>query len=268
MSLPSRAETLVAIATYNEIENLPHLAEQIFRHAPQVDLLVIDDASPDGTGKWVDAQARQDPRMHALHRAGKLGLGTAIVAGMKYAIAHGYQRVVTMDADFSHHPKYLPELLAATMPAATMPADKTPADVAIGSRYIRGGAIEGWPLKRHAMSRGINFYARLFLGLKLRDCSGGYRCYRVDRLNRIDLDRLLSHGYAFQEEVLWRLVRDGCRVVETPIVFVDRVRGNSKINLGEACEAFRVVLRLGLRNLLRAAPAAENEKASPERGSA
>src|SRR5687767_8276566 len=150
---PRLQRTLVIIATYNEIENLPLLVDAIWEVAPQVDILVIDDNSPDGTGKWCDERAKTEPRLHCLHRAGKLGLGTATIAGMKYAIEHGYDQVLNMDADFSHDPKYLPDLLAGMQRA-----DGPPVDVMIGSRYVAGGGIEGWPLKRHLMSRGVNLY--------------------------------------------------------------------------------------------------------------
>lgn len=238
-------KTLVTVATYNEIENLPSLVDEIFRHAPQVDLLVIDDNSPDGTGRWCDEKAAADPRVHCLHRQGKLGLGTAIVAGMKYAIEHGYRFLLNIDADFSHHPRYLPELIGGMDPP-----QGAPIDVMIGSRYIPGGGIEGWPLKRHLMSRAVNLYSRWLLGLKPKDCSGGYRCYRVAKLAEIDFDSFVSHGYSFQEEILWRLKRAGSRFGETPITFVDRVRGNSKINSGEAWNAVWVILSLGRRNWL------------------
>jgi dolichol-phosphate mannosyltransferase len=243
---PSKvAKTLVTVATYNEIDNLPLLVAEIFRHAPEVDLLVIDDNSPDGTGRWCDEQALQDRRIHCLHREGKLGLGTAIVAGMRYAIEHGYTYVVNVDADFSHDPKYVPQLIAAMEPT-----DSPAVDVMIGSRYVAGGGIEGWPLKRYLMSRGVNLYARFLLGLKTKDCSGAYRCYRVARLAQVDFNSFLSHGYSFQEEVLWHLKRIGCRFGETPITFVDRVRGSSKINSQEARSALWVILALGRRNWL------------------
>ena len=238
-------KTLVITATYNERENLPLLADEIFQAAPQVELLAIDDNSPDGTGQWCDDRAAIDPRFHVLHRAGKLGLGSAIVAGMKYAIEHEFTFVVNMDADFSHHPRYLPELIAGM--AGNGHGE---VDVMIGSRYVPGGKIEGWPLKRHLMSRGINVYSRLCLGLKSRDCSGGYRCYRTSRLARFDFNLIRATGYAFQEELLWRLKRQGCRIAETPITFVDRVRGTSKINSREAFHALTTIASLGGKNLL------------------
>lgn len=238
-------KTLVMTATYNEIENLPRLVEQIFQHAPEVDVLVVDDNSPDGTGRWCDSQAAVDPRIHCLHRTGKLGLGTAIIAGLKYGIEHDYKYVVNMDADFSHPPRYLPAMIGGMDPPAGRPVD-----VMIGSRYVAGGGIEGWPLKRHLMSRGVNLYARWLLWLAPRDCSGGYRCYRTATLGRIDFSRVRSRGYSFQEEILWLLRRAGAQFGETPIVFADREKGTSKINSKEAVAALRIILGLGMQNIL------------------
>ncbi len=238
-------KTLVTIATYNEIENLPTLVDEIFTSVPQVDMLVIDDGSPDGTGQWCDTRAAAEPRLHCIHRSGKLGLGTAIVAGLKYALEKGYEFVVTMDADFSHHPRYLPDLIDGMNREG-----QGSVDVMVGSRYIPGGRIEGWPLKRHFMSRAINVYARTLLRLRTRDCSGGFRCYRTSRLARLDFDKMLSRGYSFQEELLWRLKQLGCRIDETPITFVDRVNGTSKIDMGEATAALRVLATLGAGSLI------------------
>ncbi|MBN1395180.1 MAG: polyprenol monophosphomannose synthase [Pirellulales bacterium] len=243
----SEAEkTLVTVATYNEMENLPRLVEEIFRYLPEADILVIDDDSPDGTGRWCDRQRAENPRLHCLHRSGKLGLGTAIVAGMRYAVERGYRYVLNMDADFSHHPKYLPALLAGMDPQ-----DGESVDVMIGSRYVPGGGVEGWPLKRRLMSRAVNLYARRLLGLRPKDCSGGLRCYRVETLARLDFDSIRSRGYSFQEEVLWRLKRQGARLGETPIIFADRKLGVSKIDSGEALEALRIIFALGVENILR-----------------
>lgn len=244
--MASKAEkTLVTVATYNEIENLPRLVEEVFRYAPDVDILVIDDNSPDGTGRWCDQKAAEDPRVHCIHREGKLGLGTATIAAMRYAIEHGYKHMLNMDADFSHHPRYVPALLGGMDPP------KGPqVDVMIGSRYIPGGGIEGWPWRRHWMSAGVNLYARWLLGLQPKDCSGAYRCYRVALLAKLDFDRIRSRGYSFQEEILWHLKRQGARFAETPIVFADRTRGTSKINYREALSALWIIFRLGLRNLL------------------
>jgi dolichol-phosphate mannosyltransferase len=232
-------------ATYNEIDNLPLLVDQVFQIAPNVDFLAIDDNSPDGTGDWCDRQSAGDPRIHCLHRSGKLGLGTAIIAGMKYAIEHGYGYVLNMDADFSHHPRYLPAMIDGMDPP-----DGPPVDVMIGSRYVPGGGTVGWPLKRKLMSRSVNLYARWLLWLKPKDVSGGYRCYRVSKLKDLPFDQIRSRGYSFQEEVLWLLRRRGARFGETPIVFADRERGQSKINQSEAWAAMRIILKLGMRNLI------------------
>ncbi len=241
----SGRKTLITVATYNEIENLPRLVEEIFQYAPEADILVIDDNSPDGTGRWCDEQAATEPRLRCLHREKKLGLGTATVAAMRDAIEHGYQYVLNMDADFSHPPRYLPALLAGMDPG-----DRPPVDVMIGSRYVPGGGVEGWPLRRHFMSRAVNAYSRWLLGLKPRDCSGAYRCYRTEVLARIDFGAIRSRGYSFQEEILWHLKRAGARFGETPIVFVDRRFGTSKINGREAAAALRIILQLGLSRLV------------------
>jgi dolichol-phosphate mannosyltransferase len=245
MELNNANKTLVMTATYNEIENLPRLVEEVFRVVPQVDFLVIDDNSPDGTGAWCDQQAAADPRIHCLHRSGKLGLGTAIVAGMRYAIENGYKYVLNVDADFSHHPRYLPAMIAGMDPPGG-----SPVDVTIGSRYIPGGGVEGWPLKRRLMSKAVNLYARWLLWLRPKDCSGGYRCYRTATLAKLNFDRIRSRGYSFQEEILWMLRRAGARFAETPIIFADRERGSSKINSKEAINALTIIFRLGLRNLI------------------
>jgi dolichol-phosphate mannosyltransferase len=237
-------KTLITVATYNEMENLPRLVEEIFQYAPQADLLVIDDNSPDGTGEWCDRRSAADPRVHCWHRPGKQGLGTAIITGMKYGIEQGYRQVLNMDADFSHHPRYLPALLAGMDPPGGPPVD-----VMIGSRYVPGGGVEGWPLRRHLMSRGVNCYARWLLGLRPKDCSGSYRCYRTAVLAKLDFAAVRSRGYSFQEEILWHLKRAGARFGETPIIFADRQRGASKIDSGEALAALRIIFALGIRNL-------------------
>lgn len=234
---------LIMLATYNEIENLPGLIDAIFLHAPHADLLVIDDNSPDGTGRWCDEYSEKDPRLHCLHRAGKLGLGTATIAGIQYAIEHEYPYVLNMDADFSHDPKYLPKIFAG------MEGGDQAVDVMVGSRYVKGGSIVGWPLKRHLMSKAVNLASRLLLGLPTRDCSGAYRCYRTELMAQLDFDGFRSQGYVFQEEVLWRLKLLGCRFGETPIVFVNRVHGVSKIDGSEVGKAIRNLLRLGWENL-------------------
>jgi dolichol-phosphate mannosyltransferase len=238
-------KTLVMTATYNEIENLPRLVDEVLATVPQVDFLVVDDNSPDGTGCWCDERALLERRLHCLHRTGKLGLGTAIVAGMKYAIERGYRHVLNMDADFSHHPRYLPAMIGGMDPVGGPPQD-----VMIGSRYVPGGGTANWPLRRRLMSRAVNVYARWMLWLRAKDCSGGYRCYRVETLKRLDLDAIRSRGYSFQEEILWMLRRAGARIGETPIIFADREQGQSKINGREAVNAMRIIAALGVRNAL------------------
>lgn len=231
---------LVTVATYNELENLPALVEEIWKELPAADLLVIDDNSPDGTGRWCDEKAQSEPRLKCLHRAGKLGLGTATIAGMQYGIEHGYDAVLNMDADFSHHPRYLQALVAAM----------DNADVAIGSRYCPGGGTQGWPFKRKFMSWAVNTYARTLLGLQPKDTSGAFRCYRTSLLEQLDFPTIKSRGYSFQEEILWRLKQLGARMVEVPIVFADRERGQSKINQQEAIGALQILFRLGITNWL------------------
>ena len=188
-----------------------------------------------------DQRGKEDPRVHCLHREGKLGLGTAIIAGMKYGIEHGYKYVLNMDADFSHQPKYLPDLRAGM----------DSADVMIGSRYVSGGGVEGWSWFRRFMSGGVNLYARWLLGLKVKDCSGAFRCYRTELLAKLDFGRVRSRGYSFMEEILWHLKRLGARFGETPIVFVDRAAGRSKINAKEALAALWIIFALGVSGLVR-----------------
>ncbi|MCO6459327.1 MAG: polyprenol monophosphomannose synthase [Pirellulaceae bacterium] len=243
--MDSAADTLITVATYNEIQNLPPLVDKILEFAPDAHVLVIDDNSPDGTGRWCDQRAAGDPRVRCLHRTGKLGLGSAIIAGMKYGQEHGYRYVLNMDADFSHDPRYLPALRQAMDPP-----EGPAADVSIGSRYVPGGGVRNWPWRRQMMSRMVNLYARCLLGLRVRDCSGAYRCYRAELLDRVDLTRVRSRGYSFQEEILWHLKRAGARFAETPIIFADRELGQSKINSREALAALWIIFRLGVRNWL------------------
>jgi dolichol-phosphate mannosyltransferase len=229
--------TLVALATYNEIENLPALVDEILRVLPDAHLLVIDDNSPDGTGRWCDDRAKLEPRLHCLHRPGKSGLGSAAIAAARYAIDHGHEVFVTLDADWSHDPRHLPELIRAT--------DES--DVAIGSRYCPGGRIEGWPLYRRTLSRCVNSLSRKLLRLPVRDSSGAFRAYRVNKLQEIDLAGIQASGYAYLEEILWRLHRSGATIVELPITFRERRAGRSKINVREAAGKLATLMRLGAR---------------------
>ncbi len=253
MSTASRI--LVAVATYNEIDNLPQLVESVLRVLPTAELLVIDDNSPDGTGHWCDRQAAVDRRIHCLHRPQKQGLGTATLAALQYAIDHDYDFVITMDADLSHDPSYLPDLLAGMDPP-----EGPPCDVMVGSRYCPGGGIRGWPQRRRLMSRAINWYSRHLLGLSVSDCSGAFRCYRISRLRSLSLSQFRSRGYAVFEELLLRLQQIGARFGELPIVFVDRARGKSKIDFREAYSALGTISGLGLQRICGLVP--ERERGS------
>jgi dolichol-phosphate mannosyltransferase len=234
---------LIALATYNERDNLTPLVQAIRATVPAADILILDDNSPDGTGADADELSRKDARIHVIHRSGKLGLGTAILAVMRFAIEQTYDLLITMDADFSHHPRYLPDLLKGM----------DHADVTIGSRYVPGGGVENWPWSRKLMSRSTGRLVRLLLAMPVRDTSGNYRCYRVSLLRRANLDSLLSRGYSFQQEVLHRCYLAGARFVETPIVFADRKVGKSKANLKEIVRSLSTLLRLGWRARFHAA---------------
>ncbi|MHB8970842.1 MAG: polyprenol monophosphomannose synthase [Pirellulaceae bacterium] len=234
---------LVTMATYNERENLPELVRRVLEVVPFAELLVVDDNSPDGTGRWLTEQAAVDARIHCLHRPRKLGLGSATVAGLQFAVQHGYAFVVALDADGSHDPLEIPRMLAR------MGGDQAlPPDVVIGSRYVPGGRTVGWPFYRHCMSRGINTFARLMLGLPIQDCSGAFRCTRVAMLQRVDFSSIRSHGYACLEEILWQFKQVDARFEEIPIVFANRQHGASKINMRESLAALWMLWRLGLRN--------------------
>lgn len=227
------------MATYNERENIGRLIEEIHQFAPQAHILVVDDNSPDGTGKLVDELAARDPRIHALHRAGKLGLGTAILAAMNYAMEYNYDLLVNMDADFSHPARYLPAMLAGM-------ADH---EVMIGSRYVPGGGTTNWPISRRAISQSVNCVVRSLFRMQVRDASGGYRCYRVSKLRQTHLDHLYSRGYSFQQEVLYRCYLAGCRIGETPIIFENRKFGKSKVSMKESVRSLSTIAYLGVRSL-------------------
>ncbi len=247
-------KTLIIIPTYNEYENLPPLLEMVFSYAPDTDILVVDDNSPDGTGDLAEKLREKDPRIHVLHRAGKLGLGTAYVAGFKYAIEHSYDAAFEMDADFSHDPRYLPNFLT----------EIEHADLVIGSRYIRGGATPNWSLSRRLISGCGNIFARVMLGIPVHDCTAGYRCYRREVLERIDLDSVQSQGYAFQVELAYRVMKQGFKIVETPIVFMDRRVGKSKMSRAIVLEAFTFVLRTRFGLTKKSAPQISVAPTQPE----
>ncbi|RIK88649.1 MAG: polyprenol monophosphomannose synthase [Planctomycetota bacterium] len=243
---------LVALATYNEIETLPSLVGAIREHLPHADVLVVDDNSPDGTGRWCDQQAAHAAWFSVIHRPGKLGLGSASWAAMQAAIDRGYELLITLDADWSHPPAALPSLVAAAAHA----------DVVIGSRYCPGGRIEGWPLSRRIISAGMNMATRLALGLPVRDSTGACRVYRVAALRRLDFSELTATGYAYLEEILWQLHRRGASFAEAPITFTDRRAGASKVHLGEALGKLRVLARLA-RSRLFQSPRAPMPDAPP-----
>ncbi len=226
-------KTLIIIPTYNEVENLPPLLKEIFEHSPETDVLIVDDNSPDGTGELADKIHDENPKVQVIHRSGKLGLGTAYIAGFKYAIEHDYDAAFEMDADFSHDPKYLPDFLKTIGQA----------DLVIGSRYIRGGSTPNWSLLRRFISGGGNIYARFMLGMPVHDATAGFRCYRTCVLRSIDLDTVQSQGYAFQIEMAYRVTQHGFRIVEIPISFLDRRVGKSKMSRKIFIEGFLWVLR-------------------------
>lgn len=240
----SEPRILVSLATYNESGNLPRLIEEIQKQVPAAHVLVVDDNSPDGTGKMADEMAAKDARIRVMHRAGKLGLGTAILGAMRYAIEHDYDWLINMDADFSHPPRYLPGILAGM-------AKK---DVMIGSRYIPGGGTENWPLKRRLMSQSVNFLVRFLMRMPVKDASGAYRCYRVSKLKRAELNKIRSRGYSFQQEVLFRCHKAGCTMGEYPILFENRRAGSSKVNGKEALRSISMILLLGVRNVVGLEP--------------
>lgn len=225
----------ITLCTFNEAGNLRLLVEKILTTIPEADVLIVDDSSPDGTGEIADALSRENPQVQVLHRDKKEGLGKATLAAFQHLLEQeNYTHLINMDADFSHDPGHLPEIVALSRDY----------DVVIGSRYIPGGRITGWGWQRHVMSRCINFYSRWLLWLAPKDCSGSYRCYRTEMLNKIDWSKIRATGYAFQEEILYLCQRVGGKMVETPIVFVDRVHGHSKISWKEAILALWVIFRL------------------------
>lgn len=232
---------IVSLATFNEVDNLRQLVKEIREYAPFAAILVIDDNSPDGTGRLADEMKATLPDVFVIHRPGKLGLGTAVLAGMDYAIKNGYDYLLNMDADGSHPPRFIPQIVAGM----------TDHDVMIGSRYIPGGGVEGeFNLKRKFMSTGINLYARFFLGLKTKDNSGSFRCYRVSKLAEIDAHKVRSRGYSFMEEILYWCRVVGCRFGETPILFENRRAGVTKINKWEAYMALKIIAQLGVERAL------------------
>ncbi|MCU0494355.1 MAG: polyprenol monophosphomannose synthase [Chloroflexaceae bacterium] len=231
----SRNHCLVVIPTYNEADNIVRLLREVLAQGPQFDVLVVDDNSPDGTAYMVQAIAEQTPRVRLLQRAGKLGLGTAYLAGFEQGLQRGYSYICEMDADFSHQPHYLPLLLATA---------EREADVAIGSRNVPGGRVENWSLLRQFISRGGSRYARTILGMPVRDCTGGFKCFRASALRRVNLAAVKSNGYAFQVELNYRCHQAGLHLREVPIIFPDRVAGQSKMSSRIVLEAALMVWRM------------------------
>jgi dolichol-phosphate mannosyltransferase len=229
---------LVIVPTYNERDNIETIIDRVLQSVPDANILVVDDSSPDGTGKIADELAVSDSRVHALHRTAKAGLGAAYIAGFRWGLERGYDVLVEMDADGSHAPEQLPRLLAALRDA----------DLVLGSRWVAGGTVVNWPLSRELLSRSANLYTRVALGISVRDATGGYRAYRRTVLDSIDLTDVASQGYCFQVDLAWRAVLAGFRVVEVPITFVDRERGESKMSATIVREALWRVTQWGARH--------------------
>ncbi len=235
-------KALVIIPTYKERENLTELLRQIFAQNLPLEVLIVDDNSPDGTGAVADQLAAADPRVHVMHRPGKMGLGSAYVAGFRYALERGYDAVFEMDADFSHNPDSLPQFLR----------ELENADLVVGSRYLHGVTVVNWPLKRLILSYGANVYSRIITGIPIKDLTGGFKCFRRQVLEAIDLNRVKSDGYGFQIEINFKAWRKGFRIKEIPILFVDRRAGESKMNQKIVWEAAWMVWRLRILDLLGA----------------
>lgn len=228
---------VMVVPTYNEADNLEWIVGRLRRAQPEVDVLVVDDGSPDGTGAIADRLAESDPQVHVLHRTEKAGLGAAYLHGFGWALDAGYDVIGEMDADGSHQPEELGRLLQAL----------TRADLVIGSRWVPGGSVVNWPLSREALSRGGNLYVRLLLGLKVRDATAGYRLFRRSTLEKVDLSTVQSTGYVFQTELVTRTLQAGLTVAEVPIEFIERVRGASKMSGAVAAESMKRVTRWGLQ---------------------
>jgi dolichol-phosphate mannosyltransferase len=237
-------KTLIIVPTYNERENLPRMAQRLLSLPVAVDLLVVDDNSPDGTGKIADELAAKHPQIHILHRAEKNGLGRAYIAGFKWALEHGYEFIFEMDGDFSHNPDDIPAFLEAARNA----------DLVLGSRYVGGIRVINWPLGRLMLSRFAGKYVKLVTGMPFSDPTGGYKCFRRRALQALNLDEVRSNGYSFQIELTNKLWRQGFKIIEVPIIFTERTQGHSKMAGGIVNEAFWLVWRLWLQNGLRRSP--------------
>ena len=237
-------KTLVVVPTYNERDNLPKVVECLLNLPVQVEMLVVDDNSPDGTGKLADEFAAKHPQVHVLHRQEKNGLGRAYCAGFAWALQRDYEFIMEMDADFSHNPNDIPAFLKAAEDA----------DLVIGSRYAKGIRVINWPLRRLLLSMGAGMYVRVITGLPLSDPTGGYKCFRRKTLQSINLDAVRSNGYSFQIEMSHKIWRQGLRIAEVPIIFTDRFQGTSKMSSNIVYEAVWMVWRLLFQNGLRRSP--------------
>ena len=234
---------LVVVPTYNERDNLPKMVSRLLALPDGVEILVVDDGSPDGTGKWVEETSAKEPRLHLLSRTAKNGLGRAYVAGFEWALSHGFDLVVQMDADFSHSPEDVPKLIAGIRESA--------ADLAIGSRYAGGIRVINWPLNRLVLSVGASYYVKWITGMPVWDPTGGFKCWKRATLESINLPSVKSNGYGFQIEMNHRTWSRGFRIVEVPIIFADRVEGTSKMSKKIVVEALLMVWGLLLGNGLR-----------------
>ena len=233
--------TLIVTPTYNEKDNLPRFVDAVRSAYPEADLMIVDDNSPDGTGDLADGIAAKDEHVRVMHRAGKLGLGTAYIQAFQKGLGEGYDRFFEMDADLSHDVRYLPAFVNALDDGA---------DVVIGSRNIPGGGVEGWGLGRHVISKGGSLYSRTILGLSVKDLTSGYKAFTRRALDAIDIDTIHSNGYSFQIEMTYRAIRKGMRVKEVPIIFVDRTAGASKMSRKIFLEGIGVVWKLRAESLL------------------
>jgi dolichol-phosphate mannosyltransferase len=232
---------MVVVPTYNERANLEELIPRVLGQLPHIELLVVDDGSPDGTGEYADSVAAEDPRVHVLHRPGKMGLGSAYILGFTHALTTDAELIIQMDADFSHNPDEIPNLVEQAREY----------DIVLGSRYITGANVVNWPLRRLFLSYFANVYTHLVTGLPLRDSTGGFKCFRRKVLGEIKLQTIRSDGYSFQIEVNFRSWRKGFSIVEIPIVFVDRHSGTSKMSRRIVWEAMWLVWRLRIERILK-----------------
>ena len=237
----SRCEILVAVCTYNELANVPELTQRIYDALPDCHLLFVDDHSPDGTGDWVNNAMQSESRLRLIVRMNQRGLGGATRAALQYAVDNGYTYVLNLDGDLSHDPGVLPLMLGIAQ-------SRPEVDVVVGSRYVQDGAIQGWPWRRRLMSRLVNKFATTILGLPVADCSGSMRCYRVAALAAMDPSTLKCESYAILEELLVRLSKHGSKMVEVPIQFIDRAKGNSKLTTREAMRSVWQLLRVAMHS--------------------